>query len=93
MEKYDLNKLGIVLGAQNDVIKESLLMLKEQQKRQVRMIWASLSIVLVAFIVVGFSMFCAFEAFNSLTEKIDAYHHGGAAYATTSYCSEKVSCE
>lgn len=89
MKKYDLDKLGIVLGAQNEVIKESLTMLKEQQKRQVRMIWASLAIVLVAFVVVGFSMFCAFEAFNSLTEQIEA-QHGGTAYATTPDSSKKI---
>lgn len=82
----DIDKLGIVLGAANEINRDMLRMLSEQQKRQVRMIWASLGIVLVAFVVVAISMFCAFQSFDRLAEQIES--HGGVRYVDTQNNSE-----
>ena len=78
----EIKDLGVVLGIANEINKDMLSMLAEQQKRQVRMIWASLAIILVAFVVVALSMFCAFQSFDKLHQQIDKYH-GGICYEET----------
>ena len=85
----DIDKLGIVLGAANEINRDMLRMLAEQQNRQVRMIWASLAIVLVAFGVVALSMFCAFQSFDKLHQQIDKYH-GGIRYEAPQNTSEEI---
>ena len=74
-EEKDLAKLGTVLAMCNDTNRRALNLLEEQQRRQVRMIWASLAIVAVAFIVVGFGTFCTYSALDSLTETIKELHY------------------
>lgn len=69
--EYDLRKLGIVIGAHNEITKDMLNMLKEQQKRQVRMIWSSLAIVALAIIVVGLAVFCTFSSLDKITTQVD----------------------
>lgn len=84
----DLDKLGIVLGVANEINRDMLKVLVEQQKRQVKMIWASLGIVLVAFAVVALSMFCAFQSFDRLSNQISSY--GGIRYENTQDRSEEI---
>lgn len=75
-DEKDLDKLGIVLAVTNDVMREQLNMLKEQQKRQVRMIWSSLGIVAMAIIVVGMAIYMTFSSLDRLTEQMERWHGG-----------------
>ena len=84
---YDLSKLGTVLAISNQINRDMLDMLREQQERQMRMIWASLAIVLVAFLIVGVGTWCAFNSFNTLAERIE----GGMYHETTEESSERLS--
>lgn len=83
-DDYDLGKLGTVLAIANQTNRDMLEMLKKQQERQIRIIWASLAIVLVAFLIVGIGMFCAF---NKLTEQIE----GGIHYEAAEESSQRLS--
>lgn len=74
-DDYDLGKLGTVLAVSNQMNRDMLSMLQKQQERQIRIIWASLAIVLVAFLIVGIGTFCAFNSFNKLTEQIEGGIH------------------
>ena len=85
--QYDLGKLGTVLAIANQTNRDMLEMLKKQQERQIRIIWASLAIVLVAFLIVGIGMFCAFNSFNKLTEQIE----GGIHYEAAEESSQRLS--
>lgn len=67
----DLDKLGTVLATQNGIIREALDMLREQQKRQVRIIWASLFIIAMAIIVTGATIFCAYNSFDKLAHQVN----------------------
>ena len=84
---YDLSKLGTVLAVANQMNRDMLEMLKKQQERQIRIIWASLAIVLVAFLIVGVGTWCAFNSFNTLAEQIE----GGIHYETAEESSERLS--
>ena len=84
---YDLDKLGTVLAVANKMNRDMLEMLKKQQERQIRIIWASLAIVLVAFLIVGVGTWCAFNNFNTLAERIE----GGIHYETAEESSERLS--
>ena len=86
-DDYDLGKLGTVLAIANQTNRDMLEMLKKQQERQIRIIWASLAIVLVAFLIVGVGTWCAFNSFNKLTEQIE----GGIHYETAEESSERLS--
>ena len=86
-DDYDLGKLGTVLAIANQTNRDMLEMLKKQQERQIRIIWASLAIVLVAFLIVGIGMFCAFNSFNKLTEQIE----GGIHYEAAEESSQRLS--
>ena len=69
-EERDLDKLGTVLAMFNNTNRRALSLLERQQRRQARIVWTSLAIVAVAFIVVGFGTFCTYSALDSLTETI-----------------------
>ena len=86
-DDYDLGKLGTVLAVSNRMNRDMLEMLKKQQERQIRIIWASLAIVLVAFLIVGVGTWCAFNSFNTLAEQIE----GGIHYETAEESSERLS--
>lgn len=86
-DDYDLGKLGTVLAVSNQMNRDMLEMLKKQQERQIRIIWASLAIVLVAFLIVGIGTFCAFNSFNKLTEQIE----GGIYHEASEESSERLS--
>lgn len=75
-DEKDLDKLGTVLAVTNDVMREQLNMLKEQQKRQVRMIWSSLAIVGMAIIVVGMAIYMTFSSLDRLTTQMERWHGG-----------------
>lgn len=83
-----IDKLGTVLAVQNEINKNMIELLQEQQRRQVRMIWASLAIVLVAFIIVGVSMFCAFQSFDRMNQQIERYY--GGSYETNTETGERL---
>ena len=74
-EKRDLDKLGTVLAMCNDTNRRSLDLLERQQKRQVRMVWAVLVIVAVAFAVVGYGTYCTYSALDSLTQTVKEFHY------------------
>ena len=86
-DDYDLGKLGTVLAIANRTNRDMVERLKKQQERQIRIIWASLAIVLVAFLIVGVGTWCAFNSFNKLTEQIE----GGIHYETAEESSERLS--
>lgn len=86
-DDYDLGKLGTVLAVSNQMNRDMLSMLQKQQERQIRIIWVSLAIVLVAFLIVGIGTFCAFNSFNKLTEQIE----GGIHYEASEESSERLS--
>lgn len=90
---YDFDKLGTVLAVANNMNKEMLDMLKKQQERQVRMIWASLAIVLVACITVGIGMFCTYQSFESMNESLSQHIRvmEGQSYETNKEDSETLS--
>lgn len=69
--RYDLDKLGTVLAVQNEITRSTLNMLKEQQKRQVRMIWSSMAIVAMAIAVVGLAVYCTFSSLDKITEQVN----------------------
>lgn len=73
MEK-EIDKLGTVLAIQNEITKDTLNMLKEQQRRQVRMIWSSMGIVAMAIVVVGLAIYMTFSSLDKLTDQIERYH-------------------
>ena len=74
-EEKDLDKLGTVLAMFNNTNRRALNLLERQQGRQARIVWTSLAIVAVAFIVVGFGTFCTYRALDSLTETIKELHY------------------
>ena len=74
-EERDLDKLGTVLAMFNNTNRRALSLLERQQRRQARIVWTSLAIVAVAFIVVGFGTFCTYRALDSLTETIKELHY------------------
>ena len=74
-EEKDLDKLGTVLAMFNNTNRRALNLLERQQRRQARIVWTSLAIVAVAFIVVGFGTFCTYIALDSLTETIKELHY------------------
>lgn len=74
-EEKDLDKLGTVLAMFNNTNRRALNLLERQQRRQARIVWTSLAIVAVAFIVVGFGTFCTYSALDGLTETIKELHY------------------
>lgn len=70
----EIDKLGTVLAIQNEITKDTLNMLKEQQRRQVRMIWSSMGIVAMAIVVVGLAIYMTFSSLDKLTDQIERYH-------------------
>lgn len=70
MKDYDLKKLGTVLAVMNNMNREMLDMLKTQQERQVRMIWASLAVALIACLMAGVGMFCTYQGFGNMNENL-----------------------
>ena len=70
MKENEIDKLGTVLAIQNEITKDALNMLKEQQKRQVRMIWSSMAIVALAVAVIGVHIYCSFSVFNTLADQV-----------------------
>lgn len=74
-EEKDLDKLGTVLAMFNNTNRRALSLLERQQRRQARIVWTSLAIVAVAFIVVGLGTFCTYSALDSLTETIKELHY------------------
>ena len=74
-EERDLDKLGTVLAMFNNTNRRALSLLERQQRRQARIVWTSLAIVAVAFIVVGFGTFCTYRALDGLTETIKELHY------------------
>lgn len=77
----DLGKLGAVLSIHSDIIrnqsemfKESLDMLKEQQKRQVRMIWSSIGIVALAMILCGLSSYMIMTSVQNINTQLESHN-------------------
>lgn len=64
----DLGKLGTVLSMCLATTKDALYMLKEQQRRQVRMIWASLGIVCLAVFILGMAFYVSFTSLSAQIE-------------------------
>ena len=75
VEEQDLDQVGTVLAMFNNTNRRALNLLERQQRRQARIVWTSLAIVAVAFIVVGFGTFCTYSALDSLTETIKELHY------------------
>lgn len=74
VEREEYDKLGTVLAITNqitkdtlDMLKDSLVMLKKQQERQVRMIWASVGIVAMAIAVLGMTVYMTFGSLEKLS--------------------------
>ena len=74
-EEKDLNKLGTVLAMCNDTNRRSLDLLERQQQRQVRMVWASLTVVIISFLVVGLGMYLTYNAVENLTTIVKEVHY------------------
>ena len=77
----DLGKLGTVLSIhsniiknQSDMFKESLDMLKEQQKRQVRMIWSSIGIVALAIFLYGLSSYMIMSSVQNINSQLESHN-------------------
>lgn len=77
----DLGKLGTVLSIhsniiknQSDMFKESLDMLKEQQKRQVRMIWSSIGIVALAILLCGLSSYMIMSSVQNINAQLESHN-------------------
>ena len=68
-KEKDLDKLGTVLAMCNDTNKRSLDLLERQQRRQVRMVWASLAVVVISFLIVGLGMYLTYSAVEDLTSE------------------------
>lgn len=75
-EERDLDKLGTVLGVMNSIMIEQLNMLKEQQRRQVRMIWSSMGIVAMAIVMVAMAIYMTFSSLDRLTEQMERSYGG-----------------
>ena len=82
-EERDLDKLGTVLAMFNNTNRRALSLLERQQRRQARIVWTSLAIVAVAFIVVGFGTFCTYSAVASLKGTIKELHYYKMEYINT----------
>lgn len=74
VEREEYDKLGTVLAITNqitkdtlDMLKDSLVMLKKQQERQVRMIWSSVGIVAMAIAVLGMTVYMTFGSIEKLS--------------------------
>jgi len=74
-EKRDLDKLGTVLAMCNDTNRRSLDLLERQQQRQVRMVWASLTVVIISFLIVGLGMYLTYNAVEGLTTIVKEVHY------------------
>ena len=70
-DRYDLDKLGTVLAIQNEITRDTLNMLQEQQRRQVRMIWSSMAIVAMAISIVGLAVYCTFSSIDKISEQVN----------------------
>ena len=70
-EEKDLDKLGTVLAMCNDTNKRSLDLLERQQRRQVRMVWASLAVVITSFLIVGLATAVILQVVLPLFDKFD----------------------
>ena len=70
-KEKDLDKLGTVLAMCNDTNKRSLDLLERQQRRQVRMVWTSLAVVVISFLIVGLGMYLTIQGTgNNLAQAI-----------------------
>lgn len=74
-KEKDLDKLGTVLAMCNDTNKRSLDLLERQQRRQVRMVWASLAVVVTSFLIVGLGMYLTYSAVEDLTSIVKELHY------------------
>jgi len=68
--EQELDKLGTVLAVANQFNRDVLEMLKEQQKRQTRIIWASLSIMGMAVAVCGLAVYMTFHSLDTLSDQV-----------------------
>lgn len=59
----------------NDTNKRSLDLLERQQRRQVRMVWASLAVVVISFLIVGLGMYLTYSAVEDLTSIVKELHY------------------
>ena len=59
----------------NDTNKRSLDLLERQQRRQVRMVWASLAVVVTSFLIVGLGMYLTYSAVEDLTSIVKELHY------------------
>lgn len=75
VEEKDLDKLGTVLAMCNDTNRRSLDLLERQQQRQVRMVWASLIVVIISFLIVGLGMYLTYNAVEGLTTIVKEVHY------------------
>lgn len=75
VEEKDLDKLGTVLSMCNDTNRRSLDLLERQQQRQVRMVWASLTVVIISFLIVGLGMYLTYNAVENLTTIVKEVHY------------------
>ena len=75
VEEKDLDKLGTVLAMCNDTNGRSLDLLERQQQRQVRMVWASLTVVIISFLIVGLGMYLTYNAVENLTTIVKEVHY------------------
>ena len=73
-EREEYDKLGTVLAITNQItkaklhmLKDSLVMLKKQQERQVRVIWFSVGIVAMAIAVLGMAIYMTFGNLEKLS--------------------------
>ena len=73
-KEKDLDKLGTVLAMCNDTSKRSLDLLERQQRRQVRMVWTSLAVVVISFLIVGLGMYLTYSAVEDLTSIVKELH-------------------
>ena len=74
-KEKDLDKLGTGLAMCNDTNKRSLDLLERQQRRQVRMVWASLAVVVISFLIVGLGMYLTYSAVEDLTSIVKELHY------------------
>lgn len=73
--------------------REMLTMLRKQQERQVRIVWAALAIVFVAFMIVGAGMYLTYNSFERMNESFNQYISttGGLTYETDTQDSQGLS--
>lgn len=74
-QKRGLDKLGTVIAMLNETNRRALNLLEEQQRRQVRMVWASLAIVAIAFAIVVFGVFCTYSTLDNLSHAVKEIHY------------------